>query len=173
MKRRMPASNIWNGIKTTVSDLVNNTKNAAVNGFNAMKDGISNAISSIPDLIRGIFDKVRDIIQNIISSAWEWGSDFIEGLKEGIMSGVKGIISTIKGIADKIRSLLHFSRPDEGPLRDYETWMPDFIDGMVKGLDRNVYKISDAVRRGGNNQRWNWRIVNTCRGRRNEHQLKQ
>ncbi len=141
------ASNIWNGIKTTVSDLVNNTKNAAVNGFNAMKDGISNAISSIPDLIRGIFDKVRDIIQNIISSAWEWGSDFIEGLKEGIMSGVKGIISTIEGIADKIRSLLHFSRPDEGPLRDYETWMPDFIDGMVKGLDRNVYKISDAVSR--------------------------
>lgn len=141
------ASNIWNGIKTTVSNLANNTKEAAVNGFNAMKDGISNAISSIPDMIRGIFDKVRNIIENVISSAWEWGSDFIEGLKEGIMSGVKGIINTIEGIADKIRSLLHFSRPDEGPLRDYEAWMPDFIDGMVKGLDRNVYKISDAVGR--------------------------
>ena len=57
-------------------------------------------------------------------------------------------VRSLKSIqADKIRSFLHFSRPDEGPLRDYETWMPDFIDGMVKGINENVYKVSNAVKR--------------------------
>ena len=32
-------------------------------------------------------------------------------------------------------------------MRDYETWMPDFIDGMVKGINENVYKVSNAVKR--------------------------
>ena len=49
-------------------------------------------------------------------------------------------------MADKIRSFLHFSRPDEGPLREYETWMPDFMDGMAKGIYSNIPKIERAIR---------------------------
>ena len=56
----------------------------------------------------------------MVDNAKEWGADFIHGLTEGILSGVNGIIDAVRGIGDKIRSFLHFSRPDEGPLRDYE-----------------------------------------------------
>ena len=62
------------------------------------------------------------------------------------MSGVEAIVSTVKGIGDKIRSFLHFSRPDEGPLRDYETWMPDFTQGLAKGIMSNIPVVAKATK---------------------------
>lgn len=140
-------SNIWNEIKNVVSTLVSLVKETAISGFEALRDGIKNAIWELPKIVSDIFEKIGSTISGWIDNAWEWGADFINGLKEGILSGVRGIVDAVKGIGDKIRSFLHFSRPDEGPLRDYETWMPDFIDGMVKGINENVYKVSNAVKR--------------------------
>ena len=140
-------SNIWNEIKNVVSTLVSLVKETAISGFEALRDGIKNAIRELPKIVSDIFEKIGSTISGGIDNAWEWGADFINGLKEGILSGVRGIVDAVKGIGDKIRSFLHFSRPDEGPLRDYETWMPDFIDGMVKGINENVYKVSNAVKR--------------------------
>ena len=40
------------------------------------------------------------------------------------------------GVADTIRSFLHFSVPDEGPLTDFESWMPDFMSGLAKGIQK-------------------------------------
>lgn len=140
-------SNIWNEIKNVVSTLVSLVKETAISGFEALRDGIKNAIRELPKIVSDIFEKIGSTISGWIDNAWEWGADFINGLKEGILSGVRGIVNAVKGIGDKIRSFLHFSRPDEGPLRDYETWMPDFIDGMVKGINENVYKVSNAVKR--------------------------
>lgn len=140
-------SNIWSEIKNVVSTLVSLVKETAISGFEALRDGIKNAIRELPKIVSDIFEKIGSTISGWIDNAWEWGADFINGLKEGILSGVRGIVDAVKGIGDKVRSFLHFSRPDEGPLRDYETWMPDFIDGMVKGINENVYKVSNAVKR--------------------------
>lgn len=140
-------SNIWSEIKNVVSTLVSLVKETAISEFEALRDGIKNAIRELPKIVSDIFEKIGSTISGWIDNAWEWGADFINGLKEGILSGVRGIVDAVKGIGDKIRSFLHFSRPDEGPLRDYETWMPDFIDGMVKGINENVYKVSNAVKR--------------------------
>ena len=48
---------------------------------------------------------------------------------------------SVKGIADNIKSFLHFSRPDTGPLADYETWMPDFVNGLSRTLKGNKGKL--------------------------------
>jgi hypothetical protein len=52
----------------------------------------------------------------------------------------------VKGVGNTIRSFLHFSRPDEGPLADYETWMPDMMDGLRAGMLSNLSKVQDASR---------------------------
>lgn len=140
------SSNVWNSIKNTISNLVDSAKESAVSGFNALKNGVSNAIRSIPNIVSDVFDRVRRTISNVIGSAFKWGSDFVNGLKDGIMSGVGAIVSTVKGIGDKIRSFLHFSRPDEGPLRDYETWMPDFTQGLAKGIMSNIPVVAKATK---------------------------
>lgn len=49
-------------------------------------------------------------------------------------------------MANKIRSFLHFSVPDEGPLTEYESWMPDFMKGLAKGIEGSRGLIEKAVR---------------------------
>lgn len=141
------ASSIWNGIKNTIQNFVDTIKKGVINGFNSMVSGIKSAISGIGNTIKNGFRSAIDFITSLPGKAVQWGKDFINGLKDGILSGVNGIVNAVRGIGDKIRSFLHFSRPDEGPLRDYETWMPDFIDGLVQGIDKNIYKVTDAMKR--------------------------
>lgn len=138
-------SNIWNGIKNTVTTITTSIKDGAVNGFNALVNGIKSVISGISGTITGAFDAAINFITSLPSRALQWGKDFINGLKNGIMSGVNAIVDAVRGVANRIRSFLHFSRPDEGPLRDYEKWMPDFMNGLADGIYSNMDKIQKAA----------------------------
>lgn len=68
----------------------------------------------------------------------------IQGFINGIKNMIGNIGNAVKGIGDKIKSFLHFSRPDEGPLRDYEKWMPDMIEGLSKTLNASAPKLYNA-----------------------------
>ena len=57
---------------------------------------------------------------------------------------IGNIGNAVKGVGDKIKSFLHFSRPDEGPLRDYEKWMPDMIEGLSKTLNASAPQLYNA-----------------------------
>lgn len=35
--------------------------------------------------------------------------------------------------------------PDEGPLTDYESWMPDFMTGLARGIEKSKYKVRNAI----------------------------
>ena len=48
-------------------------------------------------------------------------------------------------VAETIRSFLHFSVPDEGPLTDYESWMPDFMSGLAKGIEQSKNMVAKAM----------------------------
>ena len=54
-------------------------------------------------------------------------------------------MSAVSDVADKIRSFLYFSVPDEGPLTDYESWMPDFMGGLARGIERSQGLVRKAV----------------------------
>ena len=49
------------------------------------------------------------------------------------------------GCANTIRSHLHFSVPDEGPLTDFESWMPDFMSGLAEGIEKSRGMVKAAV----------------------------
>ncbi len=118
-----------------VTNLINNIRDGFKNGWNKIKNIWTNAI-----------DGIKNKFKSIIKEAKEWGSDFIDGFKQGILNRIKSLFSVVTSIPKKIRKLLHFSRPDEGPLRDYETWMPDMMDGLAKGIRDNAFKVEDEVK---------------------------
>lgn len=147
---------IWNGIKTTITSIlnavksfvsgaVNSIKSKALSAFHAMKSGISGAVKALPGIVKAPFNTIKGFITGLASQAYKWGSDFINGLKKGIQSQISNIVDAVKGLAGKIKSFLHFSRPDEGPLRDYETWMPDFMEGLAKGITSNMDIVKRAI----------------------------
>jgi phage-related protein len=137
--------NIFKAVKDFITDTVSGIKDKAVNGFKNMVKGIRDAIKNIGDTVKEGFKSAIEFITALPSQALQWGSDFINGMKDGIMRSINGILDAVRSLADGIRALLHFSRPDEGPLREYEKWMPDFMRGMADGIVRNTDLIRDAV----------------------------
>ena len=67
------------------------------------------------------------------------------GIVNGIKSCINAVGDAVKAVADKIKAFLHFSVPDEGPLTDYESWMPDFIGGLAKGIEQSRGMIDKAM----------------------------
>lgn len=131
----------FEGFRNAVNNLVERIKTAFIN----MKDGISNTVRNIKDAIVNGFQAAVDFITSLPGKAVQWGRDFIQGLVDGIISMSSRVVDAVKGIANTITSWLHFSRPDVGPLRDYETWMPDMVQGMAEGIRANAYKLENAV----------------------------
>ena len=50
--------------------------------------------------------------------------------------GMGWVGSAVKSVAKGIRSFLHFSVPDEGPLSDADTYMPDFMKLLTGGIKK-------------------------------------
>ena len=101
-------------------------------------------IAKAMELLNSLFDKIKS--GEVLDKAKEWGKDFIQGIINGIRSMIGKVGEAVKSVANKIASFLHFSRPDEGPLREYEKWMPDFMKGMAKGIYLNMPIIDNAAK---------------------------
>ena len=143
---KQTASSVWNGIKTTVVNIASALREAAVSAFQRMVSGIGSALSGLYSVVSNGFSSAIRFITGLPGQAFQWGKDFIQGLINGISSMIQSVINTVSGLADRIRSFLHFSAPDEGPLADYETWMPDFMKGLASGIEKNRDLVEKAVR---------------------------
>ena len=143
---KQTASSVWNGIKTTVVNIASSLREAAVTAFQRMVSGIGSALSGLYSVVSNGFSSAIRFITGLLGQAFQWGKDFIQGLINGISSMIQSVINTISGLADRIRSFLHFSAPDEGPLSDYETWMPDFMKGLAGGIEKNRNLVEKAVK---------------------------
>ncbi|WP_051530589.1 phage tail tape measure protein [Ruminococcus flavefaciens] len=138
-------SNVWNAIKDTVTNIMNAIKNTVSNIWNSIKSAISSTIGGIKDTIVNGFNKAVDFVKNLGKEAWQWGADIINGIVDGIKSCIGKVGDAVKSVADKIKSFLHFSVPDEGPLTDFESWMPDFMKGLAKGINKSKKYVEAAV----------------------------
>lgn len=144
------------GVNTIINNVVTFFKNLgtaiavikenAIIVFENMVNDIKTKVSNITSIVKNGFQGAINFITSLPSKALGWGKDFMQGMIDGIKSKINSIVSAVKGVASKIASYLHFSRPDEGPLHYYEEWMPDFIDGLASGINKNAYKVNNAVR---------------------------
>ena len=139
-------SGAWNAVKNIVTSILKNVLSLIRNTFGSIVSVISGFGSKIFSAVRSAFSSALSYITSLPGKAISWGKDFMSGLADGIASGINKIIDKVKGLAEKIKSFLHFSRPDEGPLRDYEKWMPDFMTGLAKGIYDNIDKVQKAAR---------------------------
>lgn len=166
-KIKEKATQVWGGIKdflsNTVSSIRNffteawdNIKNKVVSTaegilkkittvFENIKSGVSEKVGNIKQSVVDGFTSAIDWIKGLPAQAVQWGSDIIQGIVNGIKGAVGKVGDAVSGVAGKIRSFLHFSKPDEGPLSDFDTYMPDMIDTIVKGISAGRGKVRGAL----------------------------
>lgn len=133
---------LWTGIKKTAVSIWN----GLITFIEGLPSQFSSAVKSIGQAIIHGFDDAIAFIKGLPAQMLQWGKDMIQGLVNGIKSATSWVTDAVKGVGNTIRSFLHFSRPDEGPLADYETWMPDMMDGLRAGMLSNLSKVQDASR---------------------------
>ena len=138
-------TSVWNGIKSTVSSVVNSIKNTVTTVFNNIWSGIKGTMGKIVSSIKEGFNNAISFITSLPSKALQWGKDMIMGIVNGIKSCIGAVGDAVSSVANKIKSFLHFSVPDEGPLTDYESWMPDFMKGLAKGIEDSKSMVAKAV----------------------------
>lgn len=126
--------NKWGEIKTSASQTFESMKNAVSDKVSGVKTAIVNGITTAVEWVKAL-----------PSQAVTWGSDMIMGIVRGIKNAAHAVGDAVKGVAQNIRSFLHFSVPDEGPLTDYESWMPDFMGGLASGIEKNKFKVANAI----------------------------
>lgn len=126
-------------IFTNISTFVSTT-------FTNILSGVTGTVGNIKDSIVNGFTAAVDFIKGLPGQALTWGSDMIDGIVKGITGSIGKVQEAVKGVADKIKSFLHFSVPDEGPLTDYESWMPDFIGGLASGISKNKKKVIGEIK---------------------------
>ncbi len=140
------AKDLWNGLMTWFGELPGKLQAVGASMFTSMKNGVMSTITGVKDAIVNGVTTAIDWLKALPAQALTWGSDFINGFKTGIMNAMSGLLQAVMNIAAQIRSFLHFSTPDQGPLADYETWMPDFMSGLANGIDANKYKVIDSIK---------------------------
>lgn len=168
--------NLVTNIVTTISTFATNVKNKAIEIGTNFVNNIINFFTQLPSKIWNLLTQVitkvvtfaknigakaseagQNVVNNIInkiknlpSQMINWGKDMIQGLINGIKSMIGKVGDAVSGVANKIKKLLHFSRPDEGPLREYESWMPDFIQGLSNSLDKSSPELINQVKQLAN-----------------------
>lgn len=121
---------------------------------NALVSGVSGYVSSGGNWVSALVsaglsiagDLIGTNLSGLANQSNGWGQDLATNMANGVKTAGSKLAAAAKNLAGKVASFLHFSRPDEGPLRDYEQWMPDMVKGMAQGIKSNAYRLLDAVR---------------------------
>lgn len=113
--------------------------------FNKMKDGVNSTIGKVKTAVSTGMDKATACLKDLSKDSKIWGKDLADGMAKGIQNNASKIGAAVGNIAKNITSLLHFSRPDEGPLREYETWMPDMVEGLTNTLNKSAPRLIEGV----------------------------
>jgi phage-related protein len=136
--------NGWSAVSGFFSGLPGWASSTGDSIFSSLRSAAQNVMSNLD--IEGRFWSSVNFLGNLWGQFQSWGSDAINGFASGVTSAMSGLMSTVSSMASQIASYLHFSRPDKGPLRDYESWMPDFVGTMAGQITRLSPKMAQAVR---------------------------
>lgn len=153
-------SSAWSNVKSSVTNSVNNLKSAASTAWNSVKSTVSSVSSSIKSTVSSAWENTKSTVSSNLSSikstatstftslknsATTWGKDVCDNMANGISKAKSTVESAVKGVADKIKSFLGFSEPEDGPLSNFHTYMPDMIDLMTYGIKKNQGQAIGAV----------------------------
>ena len=153
-------SSAWDGVKNSVSTALNNAKSSASTAWNSIKSTASSVCSSIKSTVTSAWSDTKTAVANKLTeikntasstftnlknSATTWGKDVVDNMANGISKAKSTVESAVKGVADKIKSFLGFSEPEDGPLSNFHTYMPDMIDLMTYGIKKNQGQAIGAV----------------------------
>ena len=144
------------GMKSSVtSNLSDTTKWIANKMYNDMYDKAKNMMDkfkkgsgsvNIKSAVQSCVGTATSWLSGLGGSSYSWGNHMISGFANGISENMWKVAGQVKNAADIVSSWLHFTRPDTGPLREYEQWMPHMMEGLGKTLAASTPRFIGQVK---------------------------
>lgn len=134
-------SGAWNGMINVMSGVAEKIGGIAGGIIGA----IQSAAGKIGELAKGAFDAVS----GIASAGVEAGRGLIQNIGNGIAGGIGWLRNSVSSAAGVISSFFHHSTPDEGPLKNDDTWMPDMMRQFADGIESNTGLLAAAAKDAG------------------------
>lgn len=93
---------IWEKIKTTISNVVESIKVNVTTAFNNIKTGLTDIMNKIKDKMSDIWNGIWVTIKNVINNILEGTEKLINGIAKGINKLLSGINDVANSVGDKI-----------------------------------------------------------------------
>lgn len=138
-------SNWGNNVKTKVSECWINASNTVREKVTTLRNNISTGLNNAKTTVVNWGSNVKNTFTNLGRNASIWGKDLATNMATGIKNNIHKVTNAVTSVANKIKRFLHFTEPDEGPLSNFHTYMPDMIDLMVSGIKSNTNKIKSEM----------------------------
>lgn len=135
-------------ISTLANAIINNLPSiitAGIKIIQALINGIISMIGSIPQIALDILRNLKDAFSGGSEAAKTWGADLITNFANGIIEHAKAVWDNVKQVAQSIWELLHFSEPEKGPLKDFNSYAPDMMKTFAQGIKKNQHLVTDAA----------------------------
>ena len=152
MKTSAKNVDIKSAVKSSIDKALNwirdSAKKTAESRGKSMMLGMSNGTKkvSIKSAVQSTVNRATSWLKGLKNSSPSWGRDMMSGMSDGMRNATYLVSNAASNAANIISQWLHFSRPDVGPLREYEKWMPDMMQGLSSTLESSTPTFINRVK---------------------------
>ena len=117
----------------------------AMQMIQAIVNGLVSNLGGVAKAGLNILTSIKETFAGGAEAAKSWGADLIINFANGIIEHTKAVWESVKNVAQSIWNLLHFSEPEEGPLKNFSTYAPDMMKTFAQGISRNQHLVTKAA----------------------------
>lgn len=99
---------IWNAVKTAITNAVNAIKTGVTNAFNAVKTTVTNIFEGIKNTATNIWNGIKDTISNAVNGAKNTVSNVLNAIKSTFTTVFNGIKSFLSPVVDWLKGIFNF-----------------------------------------------------------------
>lgn len=137
---------ILRAVKTLSRTETQTMKTDTINAMNQLVAGVDAELKNLEPTVKAGFDPAVKHITDLIPMATTWSHDMMDNFIQGIRDKMRELEDACEDVAETVSDYMHFTRPEKGPLRYYEEWMPHMMQGLAKGIQDNRNLITDQMK---------------------------
>lgn len=127
-------------------DKTKKMKEDATGAYQEMQNGIRTTLSGLLGTVQTGFTPSTNYISGLKNQSPIWGRDMMSGFISGVRGKFSELERACREAANTVSDYMHFTRPEKGPLRYYEEWMPHMMEGLSEGIRGNTWRVMDQVK---------------------------
>lgn len=136
------AGNIFNSIKTTLSNIPAALKTIGSNGISSLAVGLKSMAKTAVDIVRSVGTNILNTIKTLPAKMVEIGKNILDGLKEGILSKVKEIGTAASEVVDTVKNI--FTGKSGFDTHSPSKWSEDVGENVDIGLANGLKGKADV-----------------------------